>query len=122
MIKSGVFFACLAFWSYGGGVILSAILGTAIGISVLGALVVFEERFDGLDRLCLGGLAGAMFLTTPALFWPTPFDAWSFNLSRGFLAVITVRRFAVPAIMALHSRHRGVRNATARRHRYRDTK
>ena len=86
--------------------VFSAILGAIVFVSCIGALLVFPERFDRLDRLAVGGLAGAMLLTTPALWLPTPFDPWSFNLSRSFLAMICVKRFAVPVVWDWFGRRR----------------
>jgi len=76
--------------------ILSALLGGIVALSCFVAVIRYEDRYDWIDRLCLAGLGGSMILTTPAIFWATPFDAWSFNLSRAFLAGIFIKRFLYP--------------------------
>jgi len=76
--------------------LLSAALGTIVAVSCFVAVIRHEDRYDWIDRLCLAGLGGSMLLTTPAIFWTTPFDAWSFNLSRAFLAGIFLKRFIYP--------------------------
>lgn len=79
--------------------IINVFLGAIVFVSLVGASIRFQDRLDWFDRLTLCGLAGSMLMTTPALFIEhTPFDGWSFNLSRAFLAVICVRRFFLPII------------------------
>lgn len=79
--------------------LINVALGVIVFVSLVGASLRFQDRLDWLDRLALCGLAGSMLMTTPSLFIAhTPFDGWSFNLSRGFLAVICVRRFFLPII------------------------
>lgn len=78
--------------------IISAILGAIVAASCVTAVIMNEDRYDWLDRLCIAGLGTSMLLTTPALFFVTPLDAWSFNLSRAFLAGIFAKRFLLPLV------------------------
>lgn len=77
---------------------ISAGLGAIVAASCIAAVILNEDRYDWLDRLCVAGLGTSMLLTTPALFFVTPLDAWSFNLSRAFLAGICAKRFLLPLI------------------------
>ena len=85
---------------------ISAGLGMTCFVVLIAVIHVYEDHMDVLDRLAAGGLAGSFLLTTPALFWPTPFDSWSFNLSRLFLTVIIVKRYGVPMWWAWAGRKR----------------
>lgn len=75
---------------------LSAFLGVIVAFCCFAACLKNEDRYDMWDLTFLGGLGGTMLLTTPAIFWATPFDAWSFNLSRFFLAGLLVKRIVFP--------------------------
>ncbi len=85
---------------------ISCILGLISAASLFLAGAVYSHRMDWLDRLAVGGLAGSLLMTTPALFFPTPFDGWSFALSRSFLCVLLVKRFLVPVLVCYAGRKR----------------
>lgn len=80
--------------------IISTFLGLVIFTSLILAVLNYQDELDVMERVILAGLAGSMLLTTPALWMVgTPFDGWSFNLSRGFLTAYCVKRFFVPVLL-----------------------
>lgn len=80
--------------------IFGSLTGLIIFLSVIVAVLVYQDEIDAFERFILAGFAGSMLLTTPALWMAdTPFDGWSFYVSRGFLAVFCFKRFAIPVIM-----------------------
>lgn len=99
--------------------ILSSLFGLIIFGCILLAVLNYQDELDTLERFILAGFAGSMLLTTPALWMVTPFDGWSFNLSRGFLTAYCIKRFLVPVILKWRydKRHRDqVVQSTARMH------
>lgn len=106
--------------------LINVTLGAVVFVSLVSASIRFQDRLDWFDRLTLCGLAGSMLMTTPALFIDhTPFDGWSFNLSRAFLAVICVRRFFMPIIWEAigdHRQGRQISQSAARMHDRHDMK
>lgn len=98
--------------------LINVFFGAIVFVSLVSASIRFQDRLDWFDRLTLCGLAGSMLMTTPSLFFNhTPFDGWSFNLSRGFLATICVRRFFMPIIWEAigEKRQRAQRSQSAAR-------
>lgn len=78
---------------------LGSLTGLAIFVSIMLAVITYQDEIDALERFILAGFAGSMLLTTPALWMAdTPFDGWSFYVSRGFLAAFCVKRFFVPVL------------------------
>ena len=101
--------------AYLGGIWLSVLLAVIVFVCLVGAVMKYGERMDQWDRLGLGGLAGSMLMTTAAIFVPnSPFNDWSFGLSRFFLAVICVKRFGIPIFWSLVTTRRVKQNAKAR--------
>lgn len=97
--------------------LMSFILGAIIFVCIVVAVLNYQDELDVVERFVLAGFAGTMLLTTPSLWMSTPFDVWSFNLSRGFLAAYFVKRFAIPVVLKWRydRRHRDqVRESTAR--------
>lgn len=79
-------------------ILLNTVLGLVIFVSMILAVLNYEDDLDVVDRVIIAGFAGSMLMTTPALWLSnTPFE-WSFNLSRSFLAAYAVKRFLVPVI------------------------
>lgn len=78
--------------------VISTALALIVVMSVVVSMHVYQDEVDGLERFLWGGLAGSMFLTTPAIWIHsgTPFDDWAFNVSRAFLTALCVKRLIVP--------------------------
>lgn len=110
------------------GLTLSVILGLGIAASLIAALLIYEDRLDGWDRLFISGFAGSMVMTTPGLFLNTPFDAWAYVVARAFLAGILIKRYGIPVVWAWAGDHRqrdqtrqsSLRNTDRMRDRMRD--
>jgi hypothetical protein len=100
--------------------IVSTLFGLVIFGSIMLAVLNYQDELDTLERVILAGFAGSMLLTTPALWMVgTPFDGWSFNLSRGCLTAYCVKRFFVPVLLKWRydRRHRDqVSQSAARMH------
>ena len=100
--------------------IFGSLTGLVIFLSVIVAVLVYQDEIDAFERFILAGFAGSMLLTTPALWMAdTPFDGWSFYVSRGFLAVFCFKRFAIPVFIkwAYHRREADqIRQSSARMH------
>jgi len=87
--------------------ILNAILGLVVLVSVVLAVLHYQDELDLADRTILAGLAGSMIIVSPALWIShTPFDPWAFNLSRAFFAAFCVKRFLVPVVWGWKARQR----------------
>jgi hypothetical protein len=98
-------------------ILINTILGLVIFVSMILAVLNYEDDLDVVDRVIIAGFAGSMLMTTPALWLSnTPFE-WSFNLSRSFLAAYAVKRFLVPVIWKwrYHRRHQDQMAQSARR-------
>jgi hypothetical protein len=78
---------------------LNTFLGAVVFVCAIAAVLHYQDELDALDRFILAGIAGSMLIVTPAL-WDShsPFEGWSFNLSRAFLAAYFLKRFAVPVV------------------------
>lgn len=80
--------------------IFGSFTGAIIFCSLVLAVLVYEDEFDTWDRVIMAGLGASMLLTTPALWMAdSPFNGWSFYVSRGFLAAFCLKRFAFPVFL-----------------------
>lgn len=86
---------------------LNAFLGAVVFVCAVLAVLHYQDELDALDRFILAGLAGSMLIVTPAL-WDqhSPFEGWSFNVSRAFLAAYFLKRFFVPVVWKWKARSR----------------
>lgn len=101
--------------------LFSALLGAIVIASLVTAAWTYQDRLDAWDRFLMCGLAGSMLMTTPAIWIDhTPFDGWSFNLSRAFLAGFCVKRFVVPVIWEFKGRKRRAQHLSGLHDRMRD--
>jgi len=87
--------------------ILNAALGAVIFVGAILAVHNYQDEMDAFDRFVLAGIAGSMLIVTPAL-WDShsPFDGWSYNVSRAFFAAFFVKRFIVPVVWKWKARAR----------------
>lgn len=67
---------------------LNVFFGVIILTIIVWRLVYHFEDHTRLERLSLGLVGAGMILVTPAIWIAnTPFDVWSFNMSRGAIAL-----------------------------------
>jgi len=88
-------------------VYINAGLGLIIFVCCVLAVLNYQDELDALDRFILAGIAGSMIIVTPAL-WDThsPFDGWSYNVSRAFFAAFFVKRMLLPVLWKWKARAR----------------
>lgn len=80
-------------------VFLNASMGAVVFVCAVLAVLHYQDEMDALERFILAGIAGSMLIVTPGL-WDrhSPFDGWSYNVSRAFFAAYFVKRFFVPVV------------------------
>lgn len=75
--------------------VINALLGVLCIAVVIGKVLHDDGEMDFLQQCGLCFAAGGMILVTPSLWIAgSPFDEWSFNFSRGGLALFLVRSYA----------------------------